>query len=571
MRSALPLVLSSVAAVNAGCSSCDRTAAPTAPPVAASPPSRVFAFPSVPAPAEAETGRPILSRAAAFVPADAALVVVFRAWREAVSTLGLRAAFDTAVGRALLSRWNLAGVSLLDLPGLDRLGMDVDQSLVVAVLPGDVVMAVVAARDPAALAEVIGRAARGPAQVTTLQGREARSFEVGNARFTVVLHPAHLQVLIAPPETPPEVLDNQLQAGFDGAAVWVQRARAQPTPKGALAVAWSPGDGPPAPPVLPSPDTDWPELLDALETVWRAEASVAALTVDGDTVRLDVTAGVSNHTELVGRTADAQTPERLLAMLPGGPAFVAAARFSRHDVAVLTALARHLPDAPGAPARRSPDALVRALETAVLPSAFPVPRADVLRSAVFARYPAPTSGAGPGASLLVFDVGALDTPGEAVPALLTGLAGALGFAETAVTPATCAGSPCWRLATPLPLACAVAAPLLVCGLGDAPLDAALGLAREPFSAPPSAESALSLVHVEVPAEPTPTNAPAGLGALLDTLAREVRTATFTEHVGPERARFVLHVTGRGRPLLPALLPRLGDTVAPLLESAPPRE
>jgi hypothetical protein len=97
-----------------------------------------------PAPQAPEAPRPILSRAAAFVPADARVVVVFRTWREAVESLALRAALDNPLGRDLLNAWKIGGASLTDLTGLAALGMDVDQSLVLAVLPDDAIMVVVA-------------------------------------------------------------------------------------------------------------------------------------------------------------------------------------------------------------------------------------------------------------------------------------------------------------------------------------------------------------------------------------------------------------------------------------------
>jgi hypothetical protein len=560
-------VSTTIAALLAGCSSCG-------PPTEPGTPSKgtvirkAFEFPEVTDPDPPDEGRPILSRAAAFVPADATFVVVFRSWREAVESLNLRSVLETPGGRAVLETGRIPGLPLADLPGLERFGMDVDQSLVVAVLPGDVVMAVAASRDPGALAAFVGQAggAHGRAATpTTLQGREARVFETEAARVTTILHPAHLQVVISTLETPGEVIDNQLQAAFDGAPIWVQRARALPTPRTASVVLWTSGSGSALSPDTAPADASTTPFLSASEWTRHTTETAAALSITGDEVRLDLTSRIVDEPALRARFAESESPDRLMAMLPSGPSFAAGTRLSRNDLEGMAAVVDSLHPLR---ATRAHDTLGSALVAHLRGRAYT--DGAQLRSVAFARY---TGSAPPGAtgggSLLIVDAGLPAGAEPTVPDLLRSIGSAVGSPPPDVVADACKGLPCWRLLTPS-ITCAESAPLLVCAFGEAPIGAALELAREPHSIPArgAEDVALSRLHGEVAATQLPAEVPttsakrhAVVEALLAAAAQDVRTVTSTANVGAGLARVVVVLQGFGRPILPALLPRLGEAFA----------
>jgi hypothetical protein len=550
-----------LAALLAACSSCKNPSAPAGPPPVA------LALPE-PASQAPESPRPILSRAAAFVPADAHVVVVFRTWREAVESLALRAALDNPVGRDLLNAWKIGGASLTDVTGLAALGMDVDQSLVLAVLPDDAVMVVVASETPAKLLGLFREAAGGAeGEAVTVQGREARTFSLGDARFTVVLHARHVQVVISNPASPPGNVDNHLQAAFDSAPVWMRRAQAMPTPQGATAVMWTAGD-PPAPPAAaapadaPEPPASFAAVLEALEPAYTTDEQVMALSFPGGDVRLDMVSRIRSVEVARARLRTGASPAQALALLPAGATFASLATVSGKDAQVISQALSLLPGNIGG---LDAAQLAPVLGAGVAPKMF---AADPqVRTLALARYPdaAATN------TVVVLETGAVDRPGETLPAMLKAVAAGFGKADAAVTEEKCGDRACWRLALARPMFCAPADPWLVCGLGEGTFRQSLALVAAGAPPRPTGDDVLSLAYADVPAltgtlseMAGKAGAPVALADALKMLGEDIAALTYSERLGPENATITLNLKGRGRPILPALMPRLMQALEPLL-------
>jgi hypothetical protein len=552
----LPLV-----ALLAACSSCKDTSAPAGPPPVA------LTLPE-PASLAPESPRPILSRAAAFVPADAQVVVVFRTWREAVESLALRAALDNPVGRDLLNAWKIGGATLTDLTGLAALGMDVDQSLVLAVLPDEAIMVVVASETPAKLLGLFREAAGGAeGEAVTVEGREARVFSLGEARFTVVLHARHVQIVISNPASPAGNVDNQLQAAFDSAPVWMRRAQALPTPQGATAVMWTAGD-PPAPPTpaapadAPEPPRSFAEVVQSFEAAYLSEEEVLALSFPGGDLRLDVVSRVRDVEVARARLRTGASPAQALALLPAGAIFASLATVSGKDAEVVSQAVSLLPaNVGGLDAAQ----LAPIFGAGVAPKMF---AADPqVRTLALARYP----DAGETATVLVLETGAVDRPGETLPAMLKAIATGFGKADAAVTAEKCGDRACWRLALARPMLCAPADPWLVCGLGEGPFRQSLALLAAGAPPRPTGDDVLSLAYADVPAlagtlseMAGKAGAPVALADALKMIGDDIAALTYSERLGPENATITLNLKGRGRPILGALVPRLAQAAAPLL-------
>lgn len=550
-----------LAALVAACSSCKDASAPAGPPPAA----LVIPEPGSLAP---ESPRPILSRAAAFVPADAQLVVVFRTWREAVESLSLRAALDNAVGRDLLNAWKVGGASLTDLTGLAALGMDVDQSLVLAVLPDDAILVVVASETPAKLLGLFREAAGGAeGEAVTVQGREARAFLLGEARFTVVLHARHVQVVISNPEAPPGNVDNQLQAAFDSAPVWMRRATALPTPQGATAVMWTAGDPPEAPTPAapadaPAPPASFAALLEGFEPAYASEEEVLALSFPGGDLRVDVVSRVRGVEVARSRLRTGASPAQALALLPAGASFASLATLSGKDAGVIAQSLALLPaNVGGLDATR----IAPVLGAGVAPKMFATE--PQVRTVALARYPdgAETN------TVVVLETGAVDRPAETLPAMLKALATAFGKADAGVTREKCGAHDCWRLALAGPVLCAPVDPWLVCGLGEGPFRQSLALLGAGAPVRPTGDDVLSLAYADVPAMAGTLSemagkagAPVALADALKMVGDDIAALTYTERLGPENATITLNLKGRGRPILASLVPRLAQAVEPLL-------
>ncbi len=545
----------------AACSSCKDASAPAGPP----PVALVLPEPAAQPP---ETPRPILSRAAAFVPADAEVVVVFRTWREAVESLALRAALDNPVGRDLLEAWKIGGASLTDLTGLAALGMDVDQSLVLAVLPDEAILVVVASETPAKLLGLFREAAGGAeGEATTVQGREARTFSLGDARFTVVLHARHAQVVISNPAAPASNVDNQLQAAFDSAPVWMRRAAALPTPQGATAVMWTSGDPPepPAgalPPETPEPPRSLPALLEAFEPAYASDEEVLALSFPGGDLRVDVVSRVRGIEAARARMRTGAPPAKALALLPAGAIFASVATISGKDAGLVSQSLALLPGTIGG---------LEAAQVAPILSAGVAPKmfaaASQVRTVALARYP----DAAETATLVVLETGAVERPAETLPKMLAALSTAFGKSDAAVTQEKCGERDCWRLALARPLLCAPAEPWLICGLGEGPFRQSLALLAAGAPAPTGGDDALSLGYADVPALVATLSemagkagAPAALADALKMVGDDIAALTFTERLGPENATITLNLKGRGRAILPSLVPRLAQAIGPLL-------
>ncbi len=564
----------------AACSGSDKPAAPEAPPTA-------FVFPPD-TPPPAEKGRALLARAAAFVPADASLVLVFRSWRDTVDSLALKGLFDHPVGRTLLEAWRVGGITVTDLPGLRSLGMEVDSSLVFAILPDGTLDLVVASETPAKLLglfELLPRQKTGPA--VKVQGRESHSYIVDDTRFTAVLHDRHFQVLITPAGAAQDAIDSVVQGAFDSAPLWLKRAEALPSPVASTIVLWTPGDPPnptpdPAAPLNPSLMT----IMAEFGSNYRAGETLQALSFPNGSMRLDETSLVVDGAAAAAKARTGISPDSLLRILPAGAAYASAALFSKADAAVAAKLLGRLPPDDGSALARLRE-VIDGVVADLSPNMFGGDaKPDQRRAVVTAIWPAaalgPVSetgnaapGSGPAADvggdvLIGLETGHLVDSDTVLRKLLEAVAHVFSIVTPDISKTTVAGAPAWKLALGRPLLCAAREPLVLCSLGEAPLKAALQLSAAGLPPADPASTVLSLTALDLPAVAGRLGGmlnAVGAGSsaeIVSLLAEDIGTITFSERLTDSTAAIVVKLGDRGHPILPSLVPRVVQKVGPLL-------
>jgi hypothetical protein len=198
-------------------------------------------------------------------------------------------------------------------------------------------------------------------------------------------------------------------------------------------------------------------------------------------------------------------------------------------------------------------------------------RPGQLRGMAWARYP----GALGTESLAVLETGPLLKAEEVLPKALQALGKTFGKADAQVRAGQWGDQRYWALNVSPPIVCAPRDPLLLCGLGEGPVHQAVRLAaaRPANAASPAASDvqALNLAWIRLPpllATGAEMTQKAGLGALMGEALRavgeEIESLTFREELRGETATISLRLVGHGRPILPALLPRLNQSVQAFL-------